>query len=287
MLRAFCDRLGFDPECTEVLLFAVKALGPSLDEAVSRYLAAEELKAADVTATLPAEAVGLPQRTADAAFTLLAFYREREAFLSVCDEEVYLDTARDLVFKTRECHTRFGHWGTAAITWHDLLLRRTLFTLGRLQFHVVPFYFDCYAGKRRTVRAKDLTVKVHIPSSGKLTAEDCLEAYRRAYRFFRHRFEGDLIPFVCFSWLLDPDIAAAMPGGGIAAFASHYTVFNCKDDPENRDLWRVFGAAADAHGPLLRDNRLRAMLADRIEAGGCMRIGYGIFLHDGKAVIEC
>ncbi len=288
MLREFCSRVGFDPECTEVLLSAVEALGSALEKAVERYLADERLKAIDAVAALPAEEVGIADKTRDAAFVLLAFFRERDAFLRDCGEEVYYDTARDLVWKTRECKMRYGYYGTAAITWHNLLLRRTLFALGRLQFHTVPFYPEIYVGKRRTVMHGDPVIKVHIPSSGRITEEECLESYRRAYRFFRDRFDTDEIPFICFSWLLDPELSERMPEGGIAAFAAPYRIFDCKDDPESLDLWRVFGHLADGDkSSLPRDNRLRAILADRIESGGCMRSGYGIFLHNGEKPIEC
>lgn len=287
-MREFCSRVGLDPECTEALLSAVAAMGPSLDDAVSRYLMTPDLSAADAVSAVAdlAEERGLSPYTRDAAFALLAFYREKSDYIAAYGEEIFYDSARDLVWKSRECHRRYGVHGTVSLSWHDKILRRTVFALGRLQFHAVPFDLDGYEGKHLSVKRGDLVVKAHIPSSGRLTEEECLDAYRRAYRFFRPLFSDDIIPIACFTWMLDPELLSEVPGGGIATFASHYTVFATRDDPKNLNFWRIFGKDAEAFDELPRKTRLQAALADRFKRGGCMRIGYGIFAHDGENILK-
>lgn len=288
MLREFCGRVGLDPECTEALLSAVASLTPSLDAAVEQFLANPEQSAAEAAATVadPAEAACISPYTRDAAFALLAFYREKERYIAERGEEIFYASARDLVWKTRECYRRYGVHGTASLPWHGRILRREIVALGRLQFHAVPFDLDGYEGGCLSLKRNDLVVKVHIPSSGRLTEEECLDAYRRAYRYFRPLFRTDILPITCITWMLDPELLEEVPGGGLAAFASHYHIFKTREDPDNLNFWRIFGKNRDAFDVLPRETRLQAALADRFARGGCMRIGYGIFAHDGEKIIK-
>lgn len=285
-LTQFCKAIGLDPDFIPPLLGAVRRLGAPLTEAVDRYLADRTLAANAVTETLAplAEGAGIHAYTRDAAFTLLASYRQKEDFIAEYGEEIFWGAACDLVWKMRECHRRFGIVGTCSIAWHHKLLRQEYFSLGRLQFHLDPIHCDIDVGGIR-LKKGDTVVRIHIPSSGKLTEELCLDAYRRAYRHFRRHFESDVIPFYCCTWMLDPYVPAAVPGGGLSAFAAPFTLFDVKDDPSNLNFWRIFGKEYKDPAEMPRESRLQIAIADRYAAGECMKIGYGVFLFDGEKVV--
>ena len=152
-LQAFCERLSFPEEYTIALTGAITRLGEELSATVSGFLADPRRSAADATAALAAsaDALGIHPYTRDAAFVLLAFFCQKEEFIRECGEEVYYDTAKDLLWKLRECHTRYGIVGTVSIGWYNILLRRKLLTLGRLQFHTVAYPED-YEGKHGEIK---------------------------------------------------------------------------------------------------------------------------------------
>ncbi|MBO7761715.1 MAG: hypothetical protein J6T24_02855 [Clostridia bacterium] len=284
-MEQFCQRLGLSAEQTSVLLSTVSTLEAPLGDAVERYLADTKLTAPDAAALLYGVREDIHPYTKNAAFVLSCFFRDRESFIAECGEEIFYDTARDLLYKLQECERRYGIVGSSAISWHNLLLRRSILTLGRLQFHTVAFPFDDYRGVSHSVKKGDTIIKMHIPSSGKLREEDCLDSYRRAYRYFRPQFDSDVIPFACFSWLLAPELRVELAGGGIAAFSSHFTIFRVSDIPENGDLWRVFGKDYTDPREMPRGTRLQAVMADRVARGEAMQCGYGLFAHDGERVL--
>ena len=263
-----------------------------LTDAVSGYYASRAKTANDVTRALDGVAAesGVHAYTLDALFVALSYMHIRDGYVLRHGEEIFLDSARDLTYKLRECHGLYGIVGTRAISWHNLLLREDLFALGRLQFHVVSFPFDGVTVGGVTVKKGDPVLKTHIPSSGPLLREECLDSYRRAYRFFRDKMKSDLVPFVCFSWLLSPRIAAGYPeGSNLAGFYSDFHIFARRDDEKNLDLWRVFGVEYTEGmdvAALPRTSALRAHLGSILDAGGCMENGYGIFLHDGENTIK-
>ena len=259
---------------------------------VSAYESDESKKITDLTRPLDAAAaeVGVHPYTVDALFVAAAFYTMHERYTARYGEEIFLDTARDLVWKLRECRDVYDTVGTRAASWYDLLLRCKIFALGRLQFHTVTFPFTTATLKSGKLTAGQKVIKVHIPSSGKLGREECLDAYRRAYRFFRQEFEGERIPFVCFTWMLSPRIAEGYrAGSNLAGFYGDFEVFDVKDDPTEGDFWRIFGFPyREGLDPaaLPRDTALRAHVADIYAAGGGMQFGYGAFYHDGTNIIK-
>ncbi len=290
----FARELGFPPEHIEALASAERAITAKGGEAVFTD-AAEAFIEKRIPDTKEAAAhleelgrsLGIHEYTVDALFVLYAFLVQRKDYVTAHGEEVFLASARDLLYKVNECIGAHGIVGTVSLHgWYRLFLRRELFSLGRLQFHVVSFPYPDVTVGGRTIKKGDPIIKTHIPSSGRLRGEDCLDAYRRAYRFFRHRFTEDTVPFFCASWLLDPEIAAAMPEGGIAQFASHFHIFDVTIDEADHDLWRVFGKTYESLADLPRKSRLQVHIADRLIAGGHMAEGFGAFFFDGENILK-
>ncbi|MBQ2719072.1 MAG: hypothetical protein IJF73_03285 [Clostridia bacterium] len=290
---SFAEELGFSAEQTERLRTAYKALATvggdiALSEAVRDFFPIGSITGDEVLVRMRpyCEAAGVHEYTAAALYVLANFLFQREEYVAAYGEEIFLDSARDLLYKVRELETADGITGTCSLNWFFNFLRRELFALGRLEFHVVGFNYPALTIGEHTIRKGDPVIKVHIPSSGRMTGEECLDAYRRAYRHFRHRFSDDVIPFICYTWLLDPEISEKMPDGGIAQFASAYTTFDSIVHEDDDDIWRVFGKRYTDYSLLPRGNRLQRLLADRLQAGGHFVSGRGAFFHDGESVVN-
>lgn len=293
-ILSFAQELEFAPEQIESLTTAERAItgagGESVfTDAADAFISKKIIDTKEAARPLEelGRTLGISEYTVDALFVLHGFLAQKEDYIATFGEEVFYDSARDLRYKVNECTATHGIVGTVSLHgWYRLFLRRELFSLGRLQFHTVSFVYPDVEIGGRLLKTGDLIIKTHIPSSGRLRGEDCLDAYRRAYRFFRHRFSDDLIPIFCSSWLLDPEIAAAMPEGGIAQFASHFHIFDVTVDEADHDLWRIFGKTYEDLSELPRKNRLQVHIADRLTAGRHMATGFGAFFFDGENILK-
>ena len=293
-ILAFCRRIPLPEDQALFFANAYAALEKTggaavLNAAVRDYLGDTAKKAPDVTAGLTsiADEAGVHILTLNALFVMIGFMELRDGYVQKYGEEVYRDTVNDIANKIRECIDVEGVIGVTAISWYHLFLREVIFALGRLQFHIVSFPRDVYEKNGNVVRKNDPIIKLHIPSSGKLTEESCFDAYRRAYRFFKHHFQSDVIPFMCTSWMLyDKNLAFFPEGGNLLRFMSDYDIVENTESPENPDLWRIFGKKYTDFTQLPRDNRLRAAMADFLLAGNNMGHGFGIFFHDGEKIVK-
>ena len=291
---SFCREVGIPEDHAAFFADAYNALLKSggaakLDEAVAAYLADKSKKAPEVAESLApiASEAGVHQLTLNALFVILAFIGLRDSYVEKYGEEIYRDTAGDLVNKIRECIQVEEVIGITAISWYQLLLREVIFALGRLQFHIFPFPREIYEKNGHVIRKDEPIIKMHIPSSGKLTADLCFDAYRRAYRFFKSHFEGDVLPFMCTSWMLyERNLEFFPEGGNLARFMSDFDIIENGENPDHPDLWRIFGKKYTDFTELPRDNSLRAAMADYLLAGNPMGHGFGVFFHDGENIIK-
>lgn len=293
-ILSFCRDVSIPEEHAIFFANAYHALektggAATLNKAVDEFFADTTKKAPDVTAELAylAEEAGIHTFTLNALFVILAFIALRKTYTEKYGEEVYRDTAGDLANKIRECIQVEEVIGITAISWYQLLLREVIFALGRLQFHIFPFPCDVYEANGRVIHKGDPVIKMHIPSSGKLTEELCFDAYRRAYRFFKDQYNTDVVPFMCSSWMLYPRNLEFFPeGGNLARFMSDFDIIQSGENPEHPDLWRVFGKKYTDFTELPRDNSLRAAMADFLLAGNQMGYGLGVFFHDGEKIVR-
>ncbi len=293
-ILSFCREIGYPEERAAFFDNAYRALcasggEPTLDGAVTEFFAERRKRTTDILPPIEgiAEAAGIHVLTLHALFVMRAFLAQREEYTEKYGEEVFLASAGDLVCKTEECVKSQKVIGITTLSWFNVFLRQELFSLGRLQFHIVPFRMEAYNKCGLSLREGDPVINVHIPSSGRLPHEACLDAYRRAYRFFRDRFAGDVLPFVCGSWMLYHRNLEFFPeGGNLVQFMADYDIIHQDDDPENKNLWRVFGEQFTDYSLLPRTTRLQAALADYLQAGNAMGHGYGVFAHNGEKILK-
>ena len=236
------------------------------------------------------------------AFVLLEEKYERLGL----PKEMYENACRDVRCKLFECRRVYGVWGTFASGWYLRFFVPSRFALGRFQFEadrlnapgIEKVVFDGLPdGKRRELLNGDPILRIHIPSTGEpITDALRMDAYRKAYAFFRDDFADRLIPFTCKSWLLydrHPDFLRE--DSNILSFMRDFCILPCPRTGEFGDLWRIFPVPSGTPFDLLpEDTSLRRAYKQHLLEGGTPGSCVGLFLFDGEriyrdpsAVIQC
>lgn len=199
-------------------------------------------------------------------------------------DDVFYESMKDFLYKTRECKLVHGVCGVF-VEWFFLLFELKEFGLGRLQYEVYPFEYDRYECDGYHLKKDDMVYSCHIPSSGKLTRELCMESFQMAYEFFKKDLKGDVIPIITHTWLLyKPYIEKVYPeGSNLKTFASLFEILDNNKDESFYDAWRVFHKFYQGTTERLpADNTLRRNFIQYMNDGGDFGEGYGIILYDGK-----
>ena len=199
-------------------------------------------------------------------------------------EEIFWDTVKDVGYKLEECKQVSGKCGVVS-TWFFLHFDWQLAAFGRLQYQVRGFPKDHYAWNGYELNCGDTVYACHIPSSGKLSEELCLDSLQRAYEFLKKDLKTNILPVACSSWMLFPPYVEKVFGEGsnLKAFARMFDVVDVTLKEDFDDGWRIFGPAfqGSAEG-LPQDNSLRRSMVRYIKDGGEFGYGYGILLYDGE-----
>ena len=200
--------------------------------------------------------------------------------------DVYWESMADLSCKTRECKKRTGQVGSRVTwNWYSLFFDLLLFSLGRLQFYIETFTEDRYSCGGYTLRKGDTVYSCHIPSTGKLLTEDCMDSFQRAYEFFKEDLPSSVIPIVCHSWLLYPKYAEQVfpEGSNLQKFQTLFEIIATEETADFDNCGTVFQMAyPGSTDPLPRDTALQRNFIRYIDAGGTFGAGYGVILYDGK-----
>ena len=199
-------------------------------------------------------------------------------------EEIFWDTVKDIGYKLEECKQVSGKCGVVS-TWFFLHFDWQLATFGRLQYQVRGFPKDHYAWAGFELNYGDPVYACHIPSSGKLSEELCLDSLQRAYEFLKKDLRSNILPVVCSSWMLFPPYVEKVFGDGsnLKAFAKMFDVVDVTPRESFEDGWRIFGPAFQGSTEgLPQDNSLRRNMVRYIKDGGEFGFGYGVLLYDGE-----
>ena len=198
------------------------------------------------------------------------------------EQSVWINSMLDLKYKLLECQDVKHIWGTFVGGWFSGFFRLKRFALGRLQFEISQYDREDYTENGKTVTRGMTVIDVHIPRTGMpLDADSCDEAFRMAKEFFRDRVNGAPMAFVCFSWMLYPDMIDILPErSNIKRFASRFKIIDAQDDNPDAyaDMWRIFDM--DYTGNLddyPEDSSLRRSMKAYLKNGGKTGEGYGIF----------
>jgi hypothetical protein len=146
-------------------------------------------------------------------------------------DDVSWSTLADLGRNLRRDRLLFGEGGLRTSTWLTPHFRGALYHLGRLQFHRTRL--------RRAVDALsadgDDALGIHIPETGPLGERECDESIALARTFFRTHFgETPVRIGVCYSWLLDPQLAEYLPAqSNIIRFQRRFTLIGDGGDGDD------------------------------------------------------
>lgn len=206
------------------------------------------------------------------------------------DEEIFWESVDDLRCKLIECIDCEEVCGTFVAGWNDGFLRMTRFALGRFQFEKSCFTheggFVTKSGLK--IEQDSMIINFHIPSSGiPLTDEVRLDAYKKAYEFFKDGFDGPVI-FCCSSWLLFPKHREFLPeNSNILRFMDDFELVEWSEEDDFHNGWRVFGKDSDLPVEQLPEKTslqkaYKKWLVDGNKAGH----GYGIIVFDGEKIVR-
>lgn len=287
-LQSFFEEFSYDREDALQLAAAYDRLAAHTDawerfsHAVALYRDEnrcdpnEQVPLADAAASL----CGIHEYTAELLLYILmsAVLRERYRERGI-DEEIFHDTMCDLRYKLEECKAVKGIVGTFVPSWFAGFFDMTRFALGRLQFELTPFGAD-YERDGKRLSPDSSVINVHIPRDGTpLDKVRCDEAYCRAAEFFCPHIDGD-IAFVCYSWLLYPELKTVLPAhSNIVRFAAQYDCLRWGVSKDNIDLWRLFDTDERHPDRLPQNTTARRSVVAHLKAGGKLGWGYGVFFR--------
>ncbi|HOA34270.1 MAG TPA: acyltransferase domain-containing protein [Clostridiales bacterium] len=281
----FCDEFKYPAEAKECFLDAFDKVS-ACEETAGEFMGLVE--AYDLGDDLLDKLTNLAEKCGVHKFTLHLLYficlskRLRELYEeNNLPYEIYYDTVSDLKWKLMECHHVEGVWGSFVANWFRRFYRLDRFALGRLQFEPSEIDFDYKKGDKE-LKKGDLVINIHIPSAGPLHKELCLDAYKRAAEFYKDRFNGKPIAFVCYSWLLYPRHTEFLPeNSNILKFMEDFDIVWSKEQPHFGDCWRIFGKAYNGDpDDLPQETSLQRAYASWLKKGNTVANGYGVFFYD-------
>lgn len=262
------DKMMAVPGATQKLMVAMDDL--FLDEGENYAETVKEV----------AEQAGVHPYAADMVFALWCAHSLRYVYKQKgWEEEVFWNSMADLRCKLMECKNVKGIWGSFVAPWFRGFFIGDRHALGRLQYE--PRELKYAYGK---YQEGELVYNCHIPSSGPLTPELVLDSLKKAYDFYKP--EDGVLKVVCSTWMLYPPMYEVYPeGSNLRAFYDLFTVLYTKESPENKNIWRIFGAETDLK-KLPENSNLQRRLKAYLLEGKNMGSGYGIILFDGEKVLK-
>ncbi len=201
--------------------------------------------------------------------------------------ETYENTAKDLMYKTRECIIRFGDIGTVSVYWFWEFLTLNRFAFGRLQFGCLrKFDFEAYEKNGYRINEGDLVLDCHIPSGGPLTQEMCFDSYRKVWEFWHHLFPDNTVRIRCGTHLFYPGYREIM-GANTKAFADNFDIISVTEKEQFGDAWRFLDTneISDAD-KLPKVTSLQRRFAEYIKNGGKHGSAVGILIFDGEKIVN-
>ena len=197
--------------------------------------------------------------------------------------DIYWDTVADLLYKLMECHKVEKVWGITTFAWHHNMFRMNIFAFGRMQYCLGKFGEPETVIAGCKVSAEDTVVYIHIPSSGKpFDKESRISSYEKAYLFYKEHFGDEMPVFCCETWLLNPENKVVLgEQSNIVSFIDDFKIVKTYTYPDNRNMWRIFGAEADkTPSELPRNTSLQRKIADWLQEGNRLGAGKGLFVYD-------
>lgn len=196
--------------------------------------------------------------------------------------EVLTDTWRDITLRAGLYREKTGRVGLSRedVLWFRHLEHGVLFKLGTLQFQLFRMVYLDEAGcgeaymsfseeQKQRLPPESPVLNVHAQAGADLTGEAVANSFRRADVFFQTYFpEHKARVFLCYSWLLYPDLRALLPPESrIAQFAQNFTIISQVPDPEEA-LERIYGKPRPRKADCLQETSLQRAALNRRDCLG-------------------
>ncbi len=175
----------------------------------------------------------------------------------------------------------YGTFGLHTQEWLRLAWSGNLYRLGRLQYNLQRDDSAGYDDDRGWL------LSTHIPQVGPLTPASVDDSFATARRFFGAHFPDlAVVGFHCFSWLLDPHLASALPASAnMARFQRRWALYGEPADGDGDALFFTFHRRGrpdeiDLEG-LPQTTTLERVIVARLRAGAHWQTWNGRIPLDG------
>lgn len=287
-LCAAAARLGFGPEDLMDLQSAATGLLSDPAQRAEVSSCAERVRAGigvlDLSGPSPWRDLSDPRDGIPAVLALLACVDDVVAYqrLRGIDEADAWRACSDLGQQVWVHRLTYGRFGLHTYEWLRVVWAGGFAWLGRLEFNLQ--------------RLPDgWVIATHIPrrrdgpngtgsGSGALAPESVDEAFVRAVHFYsRHFGDHPTTEFWCSSWLLDPELAAALPGSNIAAFARRWRLDDVVEPGDEDAVFFTFARRDPVDlASLPRQTSLQRAVIDRLASGGHWSVRRGRITQPGS-----
>lgn len=194
--------------------------------------------------------------------------------------DIWSDTVQELKYKMIECRDRNNMLGIEDKESLTAIFELKRFTLGRLQFEIIPFGAVIpgmeYKKKRLTLTPDTPVINVLVPRMLNYLDKELLEdSYAKAAEFFKIKKPV----FVYQGWRLFPDYAPVLKGLDIENFAEEYELIATSDDREGEhpDMLEVFDMRFTGNAQDYPENSiLRKRFKEYLVNGGKTGRGIGV-----------
>ena len=211
-------------------------------------------------------------------------YLEQHYLRLGIENRVLVNSLMDLTYKVRECKKEFGCCGVSTPRFYQIF-RCELFGIGRLQYQTLVYEKEPYAAAGFALNPGDRVYGCHIPSSGKLGVDACMDSLDRAYQLFKADLKDDILPVCCVSWLLYPPYAEKVfaDGTNIKNFYRLFDVVYATDWGQNFGISQIVFDIPYSGNPdtMPQETSLQKRFVSYIKSGGSAGSGFGILLYDG------
>ena len=281
------EKIEFTEEWKELFLKYQGLFGDEIEPYCRAYMSSEITMAEAMEKIRRFESEDVSPYTVDLMFLLnLTGYLWEKYQESGISEEIFINSMKDITYKTKECIDVKGVWGTFVLSWFNGFFKNGRYGLGRLQYDKIPLVIDSVTVKGHTFKKGDMVLWCHIPSSGPLTHELCIESYKMAYRIHKDIVKDGVLPIFCGSWFLYPEyIKVFGEESNITRFSKDFDIFHVNREETFRDSWRVFGMDCDNTDALPSKTSMQRKFIEYIKGGGSFGHANGLLLFDGDKVI--
>ncbi len=191
---------------------------------------------------------------------------------------IYKDSVLDLKYKSQKCFNIYGVWGWYS-AWFVGFFQMTRFAFGKLEFEMSKFRHN-FEIDGLTLTPDSDVINIHIPNTGSPLDKESMDyAFNRAKEFFKEKFSGDKVVFVCNTWLLFKKHKQILkPESNLVKFIDCFTIVEEGFYPDYEETWRLFGTKdLSDFDKLPQKTSLQRAYVEMMKKGEKTGWAYGVF----------